>query len=296
MHDIVLTQTPPEPVGVAAAPLRSRRRAARLQLGLASAVLVVVALAALAGDAVAPFDPLAISLSDTFLPPSATHLFGTDPLGRDVLSRAIAGARVSLFIAACAVLLAGCVGTALGVAAGYSGGVVDAAVMRLADMQLAFPAIILALVLSGAIGVNLFNLVLVLTMANWARFARVIRGEVLSLKSRDFVLLARLAGASPPWIMLRHLFPNIAGTFVVLATLDVGSVIILESTLSFLGLGIQPPTPSWGSMIADGRGHLSGAWWVCVAPGGVLIATVLAANLLGDALRDRLNTSVPESW
>ncbi|MGC3983726.1 MAG: ABC transporter permease [Pseudorhodoferax sp.] len=255
-----------------------------------------VLVAALFAPWVAPFDPVAISLSDTFQPPSATHWFGTDQLGRDILSRAIAGARISLFIAACAVLLAGVLGTALGLAGGYLGGAVDALVMRLADMQLAFPAVILALVLSGAIGVNLFNLILVLTLANWARFARVVRGEVLSLKSRDFVLLARLAGASPPWIMLRHIAPNIVGTFVVLATLDVGSVIILEATLSFLGLGIQPPTPSWGSMIAEGRGFLSTAWWVCVAPGAVLIVTVLAANLLGDALRDRLNTAIPESW
>jgi peptide/nickel transport system permease protein len=124
----------------------------------------------------------------------------------------------------------------------------------------------------------------------------VTRGEVLSLKSRDFVLLSRLAGASRPWIMLRHIAPNIVGTFVVLATLDVGSVIVLEATLSFLGLGIQPPTPSWGGMIAEGRGYLSNAWWVCVMPGAVLIVTVLAANLLGDALRDRLNPVVPETW
>lgn len=293
---IVLTETPAEPTFAGSAPARSRRLLARLQLGLAFAVFGAVLVAALFAPWVAPFDPVAISLSDTFQAPSATHWFGTDQLGRDILSRAIAGARVSLLVAACAVLLAGVLGTALGLAGGYLGGAVDALVMRLADMQLAFPAVILALVLSGAIGVNLFNLILVLTLANWARFARVVRGEVLSLKSRDFVLLARLAGASPLWIMLRHIAPNIVGTFVVLATLDVGSVIILEATLSFLGLGIQPPTPSWGSMIAEGRGFLSSAWWVCVAPGAVLIVTVLAANLLGDALRDRLNTAIPESW
>lgn len=293
---IVLTETPAEPSFAGSTPARSRRRLARIQLGLACAVFGLVLVAALFAPWVAPFDPVAISLSDTFQPPSATHWFGTDQLGRDILSRAIAGARISLFIAACAVLLAGVLGTALGLAGGYLGGAVDAVVMRLADMQLAFPAVILALVLSGAIGVNLANLILVLTLANWARFARVVRGEVLSLKSRDFVLLARLAGASPLWIMLRHIAPNIVGTFVVLATLDVGSVIILEATLSFLGLGIQPPTPSWGAMIAEGRGFLSTAWWVCVAPGAVLIVTVLATNLLGDALRDRLNTAIPESW
>src|SRR5450830_1910164 len=214
----------------------------------------------------------------------------------ELLSRVMHGARVSLLISAIVVSLAGVLGTLLGVLAGYVGGVIDAVVMRLVDMQLAFSAVILALVLSGAIGVNMSNLVIVLTLANWARFARITRGEVLSLKSRDFVLLARLAGASPGWIMLRHIVPNIAGTLVVLATLDAGSVIILEATLSFLGLGVQPPTPSWGSMIAEGRGHLSTAWWVCVAPGAVLILTVLAANLLGDELRDRINPILPQTW
>ncbi len=296
MAPIVLTESPAEPTLSGPPQERSTRRLARTQFVTAALVFALVLLAAVFAPWVAPADPTAISLTDTFQAPSAAHWFGTDQLGRDILSRAIHGARISLFIAACAVLFAGGLGTALGVLGGYVGGAVDAVVMRLADMQLAFPAVILALVLSGAIGVNMANLILVLTLANWARFARVTRGEVLSLKSRDFVLLTRLAGASPWWIMLRHIVPNIAGTFVVLATLDVGSVIILEATLSFLGLGIQPPNPSWGSMIAEGRGFLSTAWWVCVIPGAVLIVTVLATNLLGDALRDRLNSSVPETW
>lgn len=293
---IVLVRTPAEPLQGARTLARSTRRLARAQLGLALAVFAVIAAAAVFAPWLAPYDPTAISLSDTFLAPSAAHWFGTDQLGRDILSRAIHGATISLFIAACAVLLAGGFGTMLGILGGYFAGVVDAVVMRLADIQLAFPAVILALVLSGAIGVNIANLILVLSLANWARFARVTRGEVLSLKSRDFVLLARLAGASRLWIMLRHIAPNIVGTFVVLATLDVGSVIVLESTLSFLGLGIQPPTPSWGGMIAEGRGFLSNAWWVCVLPGAVLIVAVLAANLLGDALRDRLNPVIPATW
>lgn len=293
---IVLVRTPAEPVQGSRTLARSTRRLARTQLGVALAVFAVILAAALFAPWLAPFDPTAISLGETFLAPSATHWFGTDQLGRDILSRAIHGASISLFIAGCAVLLAGGIGTLLGILGGYFGGVADAVVMRLADIQLAFPAVILALVLAGAIGVNIGNLILVLTLANWARFARVTRGEVLSLKARDFVLLARLAGASRLWIMLRHIAPNIVGTFVVLATLDVGSVIVLESTLSFLGLGIQPPTPSWGAMIAEGRGFLSSAWWVCVLPGVVLIATVLAANLLGDALRDRLNPVIPETW
>lgn len=293
---IVLVRSRAEPLQGGRTLARSTRRLARFQLGIALAVFAAILAAALFAPWLAPADPTAISLGETFLAPSAAHWFGTDQLGRDILSRAIHGASISLFIAACAVLLAGGLGTALGIVGGYFGGAVDALVMRLADIQLAFPAVILALVLSGAIGVNIGNLILVLTLANWARFARVTRGEVLSLKSRDFVLLSRLAGASRPWIMLRHVAPNIVGTFVVLATLDVGSVIVLEATLSFLGLGIQPPTPSWGGMIAEGRGYLSNAWWVCVMPGAVLIVTVLAANLLGDALRDRLNPVVPETW
>lgn len=291
-----MIETPAEDIEPLPPPPRSRRWLGKSQLALAALVFAGVLLSAILAPWLAPFDPLAISLSDTFQPPSATHWLGTDPLGRDLLSRVMHGARVSLLISAIVVSLAGVLGTLLGVLAGYVGGVIDAVVMRLVDMQLAFPAVILALVLSGAIGVNMSNLVIVLTLANWARFARITRGEVLSLKSRDFVLLARLAGASPGWIMLRHIVPNIAGTLVVLATLDAGSVIILEATLSFLGLGVQPPTPSWGSMIAEGRGHLSTAWWVCVAPGGVLILTVLAANLLGDELRDRINPILPQTW
>jgi peptide/nickel transport system permease protein len=172
---------------------------------------------------------------------------------------------------------------------------VDTIVTRLADMQLAFPAVILAMVLAGAIGVNLFNLILLLALAHWARFARVTRGEVLSLRTRDFIVLAQLADVPRVRIMLIHIVPNILGTFLVLATLDIGSVMILEATLSFLGLGVQPPLPSWGSMIAEGRGFLDTAWWVCAAPGLFLVFTVLTANLFGDALRDRINPLMPES-
>lgn len=293
---IAVREVPAEPVLPEAPPRRSRRHGARLQRWLAIAIMLVVVACALFTEWLAPADPVAISLSETFAPPSAAHWMGTDQLGRDIVSRAMYGARISLAIALIVVAAAGVTGTLLGVVAGYLGGAVDALIMRLADMQLAFPAVILALVLAGVIGVNMTNLVLVLMLANWARFARVVRGEVLSLRTREYVLLARLAGAGPWWVMRRHIVPNIVGTFVVLATLDIGSVIILEATLSFLGLGVQPPLASWGSMIAEGRGHLSNAWWVCVMPGAVLIATVLAANLLGDALREKLNPVIPETW
>ncbi|HZQ60113.1 MAG TPA: ABC transporter permease, partial [Casimicrobiaceae bacterium] len=215
---------------------------------------------------------------------------------RDLLTRVIYGSRVSLFVAFCAVLLAGAGGGLFGVAAGYLGGMVDSIVMRLADIQLALPAVILALVLVGAIGFSMFNLIVVLSLANWARFARVTRSEALSLRQRDFVLLARLAHASRLRIIFAHIVPNVTNTFIVLATLDIGIIIILEATLSFLGLGVQPPMASWGGMIADGRGYLETAWWICGFPGMVLMLAVLSANLLGDALRDRLSPTLSRAW
>jgi len=268
----------------------------RLQFGVAAFLALVLIAFALFPGFFAPQDPAAISLSATLKPPSAEHWFGTDQLGRDMLSRTIWGSQVSLFVALCAVLVAGIFGGLLGIAAGYLGGVADAVAMRLADIQLALPAVILALVLVGAIGFSMFNLILVLSLANWARFARVTRSEALSLRERDFVLLARLAGASRLRIILQHISPNVINTFIVLATLDVGIIIILEATLSFLGLGVQPPTASWGSMIADGRGYLETAWWICGIPGMVLMLAVVSANLLGDALRDWLSPNLTRAW
>lgn len=295
----IFEQTPAEPLSplLLAAP-SSRRpwRIARIQQWAAALVLVVVVAAALGAPLFIATDPTAISLSDVLGAPSAAHWFGTDQIGRDVLTRTLYGARVSLFVALSTVALAGSVGAVLGLAAGYLGGAVDAVVMRLADIQLAFPAVILAMVLAGAIGVNLGNLIALLALAHWARFARVLRGETLTLKSREFVLLARLAGVSRIVTLARHIAPNVTGIFLVLATLDIGSVIILESTLSFLGLGIQPPLASWGGMIADGRGVIDTAWWICVFPGLALALTVLAANLLGDALRERFDATVPDAW
>jgi len=296
MVDIPLSgflRRPAEPV-LKLAPLRRRLGAGRrLQRGLAMLVSVVILAFALFGPIFEPFDPQAIDLSASFQPPSAEHWFGTDQIGRDVLSRVVEATRLTLLITGCVVALAGGLGGLAGIGAGYFGGALDALVMRLADIQLALPAIILAMVLAGAVGQTLPNLVLVLTLASWARFARVLRGEVLSLRTRDFILLVRLAGASRGWIMLRHILPNVVGTLVVLATIEAGSVIVLEATLSFLGLGIQPPGISWGGLIAEGRGFLGAAWWVCACPGLALMLAVLAVNLLGDALRDRLNPLLP---
>ena len=272
------------------------RRFMMAQLCVAGIIAILLVAASLFPQVFAPYDPAGISLSNVLKLPTSAHPFGTDQLGRDILSRVIHGTQVSLFVAFWAVLLAGVGGGLLGVAAGYLGGVVDSVVMRLADIQLALPAVILAMVLVGAIGFSIFNLIVVLSLANWARFARVTRSEALSLRQRDFVLLAKLAGASRLRIMLRHIVPNVINTFIVLATLDVGIIIILEATLSFLGLGVQPPTPSWGALIADGRGYLETAWWICAFPGFVLMIAVLSANLLGDALRDRLSPTLTRAW
>ncbi|AKM32282.1 peptide ABC transporter permease [Pandoraea faecigallinarum] len=299
MHELTpldLQQRPAER-SVPAPPTRARRGIWRdVQLWVCMALALALIAVALAPQWFAPYDPNAISLSDILKPPSAAHWFGTDQLGRDLLSRVVWGSRISLYVAFCAVLIAGIFGSLFGIAAGYLGGWVDAVAMRVADIQLALPAVILALVLVGAIGFSVFNLVIVLSLANWARFARVTRSEALSLRSRDFVLLAKLAGASRFRVMFAHIVPNVVNTFIVLATLDIGTIIILEATLSFLGLGVQPPTPSWGAMIADGRGYLETAWWICGIPGMVLMVTVLLANQLGDALRDRLSPTMSRGW
>ncbi|WP_224040305.1 ABC transporter permease [Paraburkholderia unamae] len=266
------------------------------QLLVAVFVLASIVLAGVLAPWVSACDPTTVSLSDVLSPPSDAHWFGTDQIGRDVFARTVYGARVSLFVALATVLLAGATGGVLGLAAGYLGGPVDTVVMRLADIQLAFPAVILAMVVAGAVGVTLPNLIALLALAHWARFARVLRGETLTLRQRDYVLLARLSGVSRFAIVARHIAPSVAGVFIVLATLDIGSVIVLESTLSFLGLGIQPPLASWGAMIADGRGVIDTAWWILLAPGVAIAATVLAANRLGDALRERLLPGSRAAW
>lgn len=266
--------------------------AARLQLWGSLVLLLCIVGGAIGAAFLAPYDPNAIALDMVLQAPSTAHWFGTDQLGRDILSRIMWGGQVSLFIALCAVALAGVVGTALGLVGGYAGGVLDRLILWFADVQFSLPAVILALVLVGAVGPSFTNIIVVLSLTNWARFARVVRSEALTLRTRDFVLLARLSGAGPVRILAQHIAPNVLNTFIVLATLDLGLVVILEATLSFLGLGVQPPDPSWGTMIADGRGFLDRAWWICILPGSALMVTVLCGNLLGDALRDRLNPTV----
>jgi peptide/nickel transport system permease protein len=217
------------------------------------------------------------------------HPLGTDQLGRDILARIVAGSRVTLAVAGAAVILGGIVGTLLGLVAGYFGGLLDRVLMRLADIQLAVPLMLLALMVIAALGPSLQNLVMVLALVSWVRYARIVRGQVLAVREREFVQSARAIGASAPRIILRHILPNVLTPAIVVATLELARVIVLEAGLSFLGLGVQPPFPSWGRMLAEGRTYISSAWWIITFPGLALMLTVLAVNLLGDWLRDHLD-------
>ena len=220
---------------------------------------------------------------------SWSYPLGTDKLGRDNLSRIIYGARVSLTVALVSIIAGGIVGTTLGLVAGYFGGWWDNVIMRLVDIKLSLPSILLALVLVAALGPSFATVIIVIALLLWTRYARLVRGEVLSLKHQDFVARAQVAGGSTARILFRHLFPNVVNTIIVLATLEVGQVILLESTLSFLGAGIPLPTPAWGLMVADGRVLIIDAWWVSFFPGLAIALTVLSMNLMGDWLRDRLD-------
>ena len=217
------------------------------------------------------------------------YLLGTDKNGRDILSRIIHGARISLIVAAIAIGIAGVIGTSLGIMAGYYGHLVDAVIMRLVDISLSIPIILMALVLVAALGASFKTIIIVLIIFLWAQYARQCRGETLTVRVQDYVARAKVSGASDARIMLRHVFPNVFNSLVVLATLQVGFVIILESTLSFLGAGIPRPTPAWGLMVADGRELIITQWWVSLVPGVAIMLTVMSMNLLGDWLRDRLD-------
>jgi peptide/nickel transport system permease protein len=255
-------------------------------------ILVGVALVAIFADVIAPWDPEVGILGDRFRPPawqaggSEKYLLGTDHIGRDVLSRLIYGARVSMIVGFTAVIVAGVLGTGLGILSGYLGRWVDQVIMRATDAWLALPAVTFAIFLSAILGPSELNLIIILGAVYWTRYARVIRGEVLSLKERDFVRLAIVAGCSKRTIMRRHILPNVINSAIVLATLQLGVVIITEAALSFLGVGVPPPKPAWGLMLADGKkGMMAGYWWLTVLPGSCIMLMVLSANLLGDWLR-----------
>jgi len=258
------------------------------------ALLIVMAFAA---GVIAPHDPtVPVAGARIFSPPfwmegaNPNAILGTDFQGRDILSRLIHGARVSLVVGVTGTVVAGGIGMLLGVLAGYFGGWADQLVMRLTDAWLALPSLMFAIFLAALLGPSIFNIIFVFGLIYWTRYARVIRGEVLSLRERDFVRLAQVAGLSDMRIILRHIIPNVLNTWMVLASLTVGVVIITEASLSFLGLGVPPPTPAWGLMLAEARATLmAGQWWLTVLPGACISLVVLAANVFGDWLRKKLD-------
>jgi peptide/nickel transport system permease protein len=243
------------------------------------------------GPLVMPHDPIESNLMESFTPPfeAATYPLGTDNMGRDVLSRIIGGARISLIVGMTVVFVAGALGTIFAMMAGFFGGWWDSIIMRVTDTFLSLPYLMVALVMTAVLGPSVRNIIVVLVVIGWAGYARVIRAEVLKMKQADFIRLAITAGASRWKILIRHIFPNVVNTLVVLATLQLGTTIIAEATLSFLGMGVPPPHPSWGLMLAQGRDYITYAWWLCVWPGLAIMFTVLACNLLGDWLRVRLD-------
>ena len=274
-----------------------RRRSARLVwlgAGFVAALLVIAA----AAPILAPLDPIRQSLRGRLAAPTwngtdgHAHLLGTDHLGRDVLSRVIWGSRVSLLIGFAAVLVGGVLGSAAGIAAGFSRGRADAIIMTLADAQLAFPFILLAIGIIAVLGPSFPTLVVVIGLSGWVSYARILRSQVLVLRSREFVEAIHALGGSVARIVLRHVLPNVLSSLVVVATLELARSIVLEATLSFLGLGIQPPTPSWGGMIQEGRDYLDSAWWISTCPGLVLMITSIVVSRTGDWLRDLLDPTL----
>lgn len=255
-------------------------------------ILLGLVVTALLSPYVAPHNPIRERLIDRLLPPAWgedgewRYLLGTDHLGRDLVSRIIYGSRVSLVVGLAAVAIGGALGIALGVAAGFLGGQTDEVIMAVADMQLAFPTILFAIAIIAVLGPSFINLVIVIGISGWVTYARIARGQVLSVREKEFVEAIRAQGGSQWRIVWRHILPNILSPLIVVATLDLARTIILESTLSFLGLGIQPPTPSWGGMLSDGREYLLSAWWIATFPGVALMLTALSFNRLGDWVRD----------
>ena len=305
---------------------RAWRMLRRGRLGLVGLVLLtIIALAAIFAPFVAPHNPLVGKLEDSRRCPAFTtcpilggggqaqpsaiggftlpgagsaaaptkgsteYLLGTDANGRDVFSRIVFAARISLIVGVTAVLIGGIVGVAAGLLCGFYGGKVDAVIMRIADIQLAFPFILLAIAIVAVLGGGLFNVILVLGIGSWVPYARLVRGQVLSAKQQEYVIAARTIGARDPAILFRHLLPNVLTPVIVIATFGIAAAIIGEATLSFLGVGINAPTPTWGNMLADGRAYVGSAWWLATFPGVAILITVLSINMIGDWVRDVLD-------
>jgi peptide/nickel transport system permease protein len=290
---VALADLEAAPVQTSGSGQATLRRLLRLRWGLAAGgiLLLIVASSALA-PWIAPQDPLAVNIRHRLAPPAwmeggtTQHLLGTDPVGRDLLSRMIYGGRVSLVIGVAAVILSASIGILLGLGAGYVGGGTDWTIMTIVNVMLTFPFVLLALAVIAVLGPSLVNMIIVLGVAGWPIYARVVRAEAMAIREREFVLAGRALGMSHTRIVFRQILPNLVSAIVVIATLQVAQVIILESFLSFLGLGIQPPTPAWGNMLGEGRVYMLNSWWIAAFPGLAIFVTTLAINLMGNALRD----------
>ena len=272
------------------------RRLRRLRFGVAAAaILLAIVLSAIFAPLLAPHDPLVVDIRHRLAPPAwmaggtPDHLLGTDQIGRDLLSRVIYGGRVSLVVGVAAVILSATIGILAGLAAGYFGGSIDWLIMTLVNIILVFPFVLLALAVIAVLGPSLPNMIAVLGVAGWPIYARVIRAETLALREREFVTAGRALGMSHPRLIFRQILPNLISASVVIATLQVAQVIVLESFLSFLGLGVQPPTPAWGNMLGEGRVYMLNSWWIAAFPGAAIFVTTLVINLIGNALRDWLD-------
>jgi peptide/nickel transport system permease protein len=253
------------------------------------AAMVIIALTA---PYVAPYDPIKISLRERLSEPSMVHLFGTDEMGRDILSRVMHGARISLRIGVLVIGIAGGLGAVIGAVAGYLGRQADNIIMRVMDVILSFPPLVLAMALAAALGPNLNNAILAVAFVMIPKFARMVRGEALAVKEKQFIAAARASGAGSMWIILHHIIPNCFSSIIILATLLLGETILIAASLSFIGLGAQPPVPEWGAMISVGRKFLMDQWWYPTFPGLFILVTVIGFNILGDALRDILDPRI----
>jgi len=277
------------------------RRLARLRWGVgAAAVLLLIIATAVFAPLIAPYDPLAVDIRHRLSPPAwmehgtSEHLLGTDQVGRDLLARMIYGGRVSLVVAVASVLISATIGVLLGLGAGYFGGNTDWVIMTVINVMLTFPFVLLALAVIAVLGPSLVNMIFVLGVAGWPIYARVVRAETLAIREREFVLAGRALGMGHGRLVFRQILPNLVSTIVVIATLQVAQVIILESFLSFLGLGVQPPTPAWGNMLGEGRLYMLNSWWIATFPGLAIFLTTLVINLMGNALRDWLDPHLKE--
>ena len=262
---------------------------------LSAAIIIILTFVAITAPWIVPHDPLDSVLLERNVPPAwyeegtMKYPLGKDPIGRDVLSRLIMGTRISLMIVAVSMIVGTVVGTGLGLIAGFKGGIIDEIIMRAVDIWFGIPFILVALIIAVVVGPGLTTMMGLLALASFGGFVRQVRAEVLSLKERDYVALARVAGASTTRILMVHILPGVSSTVMVIATMSTGGLILAESFLSFVGAGVPPPTPTWGAMVADGRGYMRDAWWITVVPGVAILITVMSLNFLGDWLRDKLD-------